>query len=235
MKPLFTEEEFQKAKASQPLALECERCGKTFYRQKTSVECESNNKIRNRLRFCSVVCNSNNQKTKVIKICEHCGNSFQKILSQIQKSKHHFCCQSCAAKYHNSHRTMGYRRSKLEIWLESQLTSRYPNYVFHFNKTDAINAELDIYIPHLKLAFELNGIFHYEPIYGQNKLNKMQTNDHRKMLACAERGIELCVIDTTSMLVFKSPKAQKYLDIIVKIINEASIRDCNVLTMFGCQ
>ena len=38
---------------------------------------------------------------------------------------------------------------------------------------EAINSELDVYVPSLNLAFELNGIFHYEPIYGEKKLNQI--------------------------------------------------------------
>ena len=99
------------------------------------------------------------------------------------------------------------------------LPTKYPDLEFYFNRKDAINSELDIYIPKLKLAFELNGIFHYEPIYGADKLNQTQNNDRRKFQACLEQGIELCIIDTSSLSYFKPDKVQKYLDIIVNIIN----------------
>ena len=92
---------------------------------------------------------------------------------------------------------------------------------FKFNKTDDIDAELDIFIPSLRLAFELNGIFHYEPIYGDKKLASVQSNDHRKMLACAERGIELCVLDVSSIKNFKPLRVQKFLNIITGIIDQA--------------
>ena len=79
--------------------------------------------------------------------------------------------------------------------------------------------ELDIYIPSLKLAFELNGIYHYEPIHGSDKLNKIQNNDNRKFQACAEQGISLCIIDTSSQSYFKENTSEKFLKIIINIIN----------------
>lgn len=108
--------------------------------------------------------------------------------------------------------------SKLERWLQEQLPALYPDLEFHFNRRDAIQGELDILIPSLKLAFELNGIFHYEPIYGAEKLTSIQDNDQRKFQACLERGIELCLIDTSSMKNFKEPGARKFLAIIQGIL-----------------
>ena len=133
--------------------------------------------------------------------------------------KNHFCTKSCAATFNNTHKKTGTRRSKLEKWIEEQLTSLYPNLAFKFNKKDDINSELDIFIPSLKLAFELNGVFHYEPIFGKQLLEKMENNDQRKLQACLERGIELCIIDTSKQTYFKPHTSQKYLDIIINIIN----------------
>ena len=126
---------------------------------------------------------------------------------------------SCAGTYNNTHKTHGTRRSKLEVWIEEQLTKLYPNLEIHFNQKDTINSELDIYIPSMKIAFELNGIFHYEPIFGEDQLNKIQNNDHRKFAACHEAGISLCVIDTSGQKYFKPKSSQRYLDIITGIIN----------------
>jgi very-short-patch-repair endonuclease len=144
------------------------------------------------------------------------------------RSKNTFCKQSCAAIYNNEHKTHGTRRSKLEGWLEEQLTLKYPNLEIHFNRKDAINSELDFYFPSLRLAFELNGIFHYEPIYGIDKLSRTQNNDNRKFQACIEHGIELCIIDSSSQKYFKVETSQKYLDIITKLVTsklEASKTD----------
>lgn len=69
------------------------------------------------------------------------------------------------------------------------------------------------------MAFELNGIFHYEPIYGNDKLNQIQNNDNRKYQACLEHNIELCIIDTSYFKHFKEDKAKEFLNIISSIIN----------------
>ncbi len=134
-------------------------------------------------------------------------------------TKTKFCGSSCAAIYNNTHKTKGYRRSKLEIYLEEQLIKLYSGLEIHFNRKDTINSELDIYIPSLSLAFELNGLFHYEPIFGPEKLSKIQNNDQRKFQACLEKGIELVIIDSSQLEYFKIQSAQKYLDIITQIID----------------
>lgn len=152
--------------------------------------------------------------------CSNCGVEKTKFACDLKKVKNSFCSSSCAATYNNTHKTHGYRRSKLEKWLESELLRIFPDLDFHFNRKDAISSELDIYIPSLKLAFELNGIFHYEPIYGEEKLKQIQNNDSRKFQACLEKGIELCIIDSSKFSYFKPEKAQKYLDIILMIIKK---------------
>ena len=97
----------------------------------------------------------------------------------------------------------------------------YPNLLFSFNDRTAINSELDIYIPSLKLAFELNGVFHYEPIYGQNKLEKIQENDNNKFQKCINNNISLCIIDVSSQKYFKEQTSKKFLNIIINIINDS--------------
>lgn len=166
--------------------------------------------------FCSKECLGASRMRRESVQCKHCGVSFIKAVREI--SANNFCSRSCAATYNNIHKTKGSRISKLEVWLSTELIQIYPGIDFHFNRKDAINSELDIYIPALKLAFELNGIFHYEPIYGKEKLVQIANNDLRKLQACLEQEIELCVIDVSWIKYFKPESGKKILDIIKNLV-----------------
>lgn len=215
----YSQEEFKLAKSWNMLPCKCAICEKIFYKEKRIIKRALNNYDGNNGNFCSRSCYMKSLGGREQVTCKHCGNEFTKRLSQIKKHKNNFCSQSCAATYNNMYKTTGNRRSKLEVWLEFKLLNLYPDLVILFNEKKIINSEIDIYIPSLKLAFELNGIFHYEPIYGQDKLNQIINNDNRKFQACIEHGIELCLIDTSSQKYFKENTSQKFLNIIVTIIN----------------
>lgn len=160
--------------------------------------------------------------TKAVVLCGFCQTPVSKDQKEIKKSKtgFNFCSRSCSAKYINSHKKHGTRVSKLEVWLAQKLEELYPQYKFRFNKLDAINAELDIYMPEIKLAFELNGIYHYEPIYGEERLKKTQDNDRKKLQSCTEKGISLCSIDTSKQSRFTEKSSVVYLDIIQEVIQK---------------
>ena len=219
---LYTEEEFENAKPMDKLPLQCECCGETFYVVKKWLKyCYTNEEHSNRNKYCSNKCYYKTRTTKFLTQCAECGKEIYVKLGEHRKSKSglHFCSKSCAVKYNNTHKTKGCRRSKLEKYIEEKLSLLYPNIEILYNVKSIINSELDIYIPSLKLAFELNGIFHYEPIFGENKLHKIQNNDENKFKKCIENDISLCVIDTSSFKYFKEQNAIKYLNIITNIIN----------------
>lgn len=218
MLPLYTQKEYKESKHHDKLPCQCKLCSKIYYKTKRDINEVLANKTCGD--YCSRKCMGISQRTKSIVSCLVCSKKFKKFPNQIIKYPNHFCSHACAATYNNARKTTGTRRSKLENYLESKLIGLYPDLEMHFNRKDAINSELDIYIPSLNLAFELNGIFHYEPIYGQDKLSSIQNNDNRKFQACLERGIELCLIDTSTQKYFKEQTSLQFLNIISDIINK---------------
>lgn len=219
MNKLFTDEEYNQ-KIIKLLPFKCVICGDIFYVKKAYYTYFLKNKSESTFEYCSIKCSGiGKNKRKTVK-CKNCKKTFKKEIKEIKKTSNNFCSKSCAAKYNNTHKTKGNRRSKLEGYLEKELINHFKNLQIDFNKKNAINSELDIYIPSLKLAFELNGLFHYEPIFGTEKLSQIQNNDNRKFQACLEHGIELCIIDTSQQKYFKEQTSKKYLDVILKLINE---------------
>lgn len=219
MTPLYTENEFNIAKPSTMLPFKCEKCNKTFYMGKRYITRAI--KIgRTRAKFCSRECYNTSKNGKTEVQCLQCEKLFMKKNSEIRKTPNHFCSQSCAGRYNNTHKTKGNRRSKLEEITEETLDILYPNLYVEYNKKTAISSELDIYIPSLKLAIELNGIYHYEPIHGENKLNQVQNNDNNKFQQCQKLGISLCIIDTSKQTYITAKTSQKFIDIIVSVIEQ---------------
>lgn len=224
MIPLYTENEFLEAKGIDLLPCECVNCSNTFYKEKKYIKSALKLK-KDPCRFCSYNCHKlfKIKSNRILFNCKNCNKEIYKQPSKIKNYNNVFCSSSCSGTYNNLFivkRNKGYSRSKLEKYLENKLTSILPNTEILYNNNTVINSELDIYIPSLKLAFELNGIFHYEPIYGSDKLNQIQNNDNRKFQACLENNIELCIIDTSHQNYVTDNTSKPFLDIILKIINQ---------------
>jgi len=219
MKELYTSTEFALAKSNDKLKLQCYYCQKPFFRKKKYILFEKKHNKRE-CRFCNQKCLNKNKIKKLQFNCTNCGKEIEKRIKERYKPKSNFfCSQSCAATYNNKNKQYGTRRSKLEIWLENKLKLAYPSLEIYFNKKEIINSELDIYIPSLNLAFELNGIFHYKPIYGEKKFQQIQNNDNLKKTECCKLNINLQIIDTSKLQYFKEQNCQKYLDLIQNIID----------------
>lgn len=201
------------------ISLECSFCNSSIKR--TISKYNQVKKLNQNVFFCSQTCSGKykSQTLNVESTCSQCSKKFIKKQSQAIRSKNSFCSCSCAATYNNAHKTKGTRRSKLEKYLEEQLAILFPNIEILFNCKDVINSELDIYIPDFKLAIELNGIYHFKPIYGEKKLKKIQDNDLLKIEACNRQFITLVNINTCKQKKWNRESSQKYLDTISELIN----------------
>lgn len=224
MKLLISLEELEQAGCRDLIPFECDNCHQAASRTKNRIKASLKHRSDKGM-YCSLSCTSTRGRVMQQFACAQCGQEVKKHPSAIARSKkrglvNHFCSSQCAGTYTAAHKQSGTRRSKLECWLEEQLTVYYLSLHIDYNQTSAIQAELDIYIPSLKLAFELNGIFHYEPIFGDKKLGQTQNKDRYKLHACTAAGIDLCVLDISGTRYFKPKSSQRYLDIITKVVNE---------------
>lgn len=220
MIPLFSKEELDSANSRGKLKIQCECCKGQFWATKNSVLAALKDFGQKRLKFCSRKCFFQaKSKTKIID-CPNCHKLFKRTPSEIKKNNLNFCSLNCSVTYNNKHKKYGTRISKLEVWIQKKLKEARPELTFIFNSKEAIGSELDIYIPSLKLAFELNGIVHYEPIYGEKKFEQIQNNDAIKFQACLQNGIELHIINTSSLRNFKEDVGLKYFKLITEILDK---------------
>lgn len=61
-------------------------------------------------------------------------------------------------------------------------------------------AELDFYIPALRLGVEYQGVQHFEDVYTIGQAESQKATDTSKYLACAQYGISLVEIPYTAEL-----------------------------------
>ena len=108
----------------------------------------------------------------------------------------------------------------MESYIEAKIKKEFPQLDFICNDRKLLGGlELDFFFPSLKLAFELNGITHYEPIYGKDRFDRSNENDKRKMILCYEQGVELAVVDTSHIKYFKEKSGDKIFEEFVKILS----------------
>ena len=226
MKMIISLEQFNTSKSALFIPLECEFCHKIFYRAKGDVKRAMLGK-KAQINYCSVECRGKTQTKKgtVKTSCLNCNAKITKTLHKALKIPNHFCSSSCAATYNNKHKTYGYRRSKLEQYFEEQITFYYPQLLCLYNNKETIGSELDFYFPTLKLAVELNGIFHYEPIYGKDQFEKIQNNDKQKSIRCYELGIEFCSIDASKCKHLTQQRKDEYWNILEHLIKQVLTRN----------
>ena len=192
----------------------CDNCKKSYYKETYDFKRTKHN-------FCSKKCKGKyNTLTNTVEIkCECCNKIFKRVKSQLKRSKSGkiFCSQSCAATYNNKLKRKS-RRSKIEEKFYNLLVKEFSNLNILANDKTMLNGlEVDVSIPSLKLAIEWNGIVHFKPIYGQTKLDKIQTRDTEKLKIASNKNINLIVIPD---LVSNDKILQKAFNDVKDIINK---------------
>lgn len=188
--------------------LTCDKCQKTYHRTASQLASAKARGVKNN--FCTVSCKLEFFKLRESVTCTNCLVPFEKFPSQM-RAPNSFCSSSCAARYNNRHRKYGQRRSKFERWMETRLKEVFPALDIHFNRKDAIESELDVYIPSLNLAIEFNGPQHYSPdIFGEEVFKNTVANDELKRKVCKEKNIHLIEMNMTELNSIKSYKLEKF-------------------------
>lgn len=212
---LKTPEEIESIKYNDFIPMQCPDCNSFFNKLKK----EYTRKIKNNPNhtfYCSQPCVANSQRKRVEVECQYCSVKFIKKSAEIKKTKNNFCNKKCHMSYCNKNKITGTTRSKIELRIEKQLQLDYPQLTIIYSDR-SLGLELDIYIPSLNLAFEIQGIFHYEPIFGQAKLDYIQENDKRKKKLCKDNSITLVEIDISK---FKYITADRFKEIYTQIIQQ---------------
>ena len=201
----------------------CDYCGKEDYKVPNRLTKNKNN-------FCCRECASKFKDKRVEVICLVCQKVFLKEQCEIKRYGRHCCSKKCGQLLGIFYKDWGSSRSKLEIAIEAHLVNLF-SFQIDYNKTDT-GYELDIFIPHLNQAIELNGIFHYEPIFGEKELLRRQRVDKAKAEECKKRNIDLIVINVSKDKRSKKVQTQRIQEV-VKIISDkiAALSEPKIIQM----
>lgn len=186
--------------------LQCLHCNKTFQIEKHRVQRAIE---RGTGKYCSQTCARHARRTSQEILCANCNTLFRKHGVELKRTGNHFCSRSCAAQYNNRNKNLGAsRRSKAEDYLSSLILRDFPSLEIIQNERALLPSglEVDIIIPRLRLAIELNGPVHYFPLFGNQKLVKIQAADILKQIEIQSIGYNLLVIDISAYGYFKKAK-----------------------------
>jgi len=196
----------------------CDQCRASFFKRPCDMRRTKNN-------FCCLECSRKFQDKRIEVVCLACGKVFFKEQCELRRTKRNCCSKECSKILNKYYKDWGSKRSKLEIAIEEFLKDKF-TFEIIYNKT-SIGYELDIHIPSLNLAIEINGILHYKPIYGIEKLLRVQQIDGEKILECKKRNIHLIVINVSEDRNTKSIRTQRTQEVFQIINNRIEELICN--------
>lgn len=110
--------------------------------------------------------------------------------------------------------------SKIEKYLQQKL--RDAGYVIEPHKEDllsGVKTHIDIFLPTLQTAIEIDGPAHFSPIWGQEKLHKHQEKDRKKNARLIGAGFT--VVRVKYMISSSSLAKMRYAaDEVLKVVNQ---------------
>jgi hypothetical protein len=209
--------------------IECKQCGKVFsptYKQLWKLK---NNKVK--YIFCSRSCGNAWQNKKICLPCGQCGKPVYKQWHELKRSKsgNVFCNLSCANTWSNFTSKKKDSKSILEDYMQKQLKIDFPYLVILYNQNEVISSELDIYIPQLNAAIEINGPLHYTPALGKYRFDTIKANDVKKTQQCLDKGIQLYIMDASKFKYLSKSSKERYYpqikNLIEKLVEEDNLKE----------
>ena len=149
------------------------------------------------------------ERNRIIYNCKQCGKEFNRIACRDKRGTNKFCSPSCAGKYVAKNCRTSSKRSKAEVFLCELIKKDFPSLIISENNHNILPSklEIDIFIKHKNLAIEVNGPFHYFPIFGQDYLDKIHNKDIKKQNEILALKINLIILDISNFLTLKQTKS----------------------------
>lgn len=116
--------------------------------------------------------------------------------------------------------------SKLEKFLLNGLLNAGIDTKFHYEQT-LVNTKLqiDLYIPTINLAIEVDGPSHFDPVWGQESLKKTKSYDNKKQGLIIGKGMNLVRIK--QQMDFSVSRSSIVLDRLLNLIDQLSNNNIN--------
>lgn len=177
--------------------LECPICRNKFKKFKNSYEkgLRYNQKNFYCSKKCQIEASRNDYSKEFLVKCVGCGKEIIRTGRHLKITKQSYCTPSCRYTHYHRINATGEHRSLLEKKIEQHIKNSYPNLKYITNDKEQMEGlELDFYFPIINLAIEINGPAHFNIIWDEKTLKRIQRNDRRKFYLCNKKNIRLIVI-----------------------------------------
>lgn len=230
---LFTQEEYEatlfpQSRYKKLLPIRCLTCGQTFMASAKQVNnlFTSTGKDKLTLKYCSRACRDKGTQDRVTVTCANCGKKIERQRYELDVKDLFFCDNHCYHEYIKTHPIApnGNSVSKLERLIRYSLQLLLPNEKVEYNNRTILDGlELDIYYPNIRVAIEINGLWHYVPIKKNQNLQLIQEHDMLKKNRSNEKNIKLYVVECRegiAMIPSEMYKLIPYIKNIAEFLNQ---------------
>lgn len=145
--------------------------------------------------------------------CGGCGTRIKRRPRDLKRYGVAYCSHSCHMRTKNA-AGLTVNTSAAELRIAEQMRDAFPTICIAVNDRTLLpdGLEIDIHVPALKLAIELNGPIHSRPIFGNRTFAKTQANDRRKARMLKDAGYRLLTVDVRGTEAVTPERRSTYFD-----------------------